>query len=217
MHRRNVRLGLTPRNALQPAPRTVSALLLIHFTFLLQVNLDFQDEADMVQMARLGIALQPIATALFANSPFRDGKPTGYLSWRSHVWTDTVRRSSVCTNVDYACTTPGRQHSGAELAHPCRGRACRAVCLVAPLLAVAQYLYLLPVRLTAAHHTCVLVTTPAVLHAVGSPAGTFVPPHVALRQFYEPSVSCPVHSSTQQQIRLSFVCRTLTVRHSAIR
>ena len=57
----------------------------------MQVNLDFQDEADMVQMARLGIALQPIATALFANSPFRDGKPTGYLSWRSHVWTDTVR------------------------------------------------------------------------------------------------------------------------------
>ena len=44
----------------------------------------------MVQMARLGIALQPIATALFANSPFRNGEPTGYLSWRSHVWTDTV-------------------------------------------------------------------------------------------------------------------------------
>jgi hypothetical protein len=48
----------------------------------------------MVQMARLGIALQPIATALFANSPFRDGKPTGYLSWRSHVWTDTVSISA---------------------------------------------------------------------------------------------------------------------------
>jgi Glutamate-cysteine ligase family 2(GCS2) len=60
----------------------------------LQVNLDFVDEADMVQMARLGIALQPIATALFANSPFRDGKPTGYLSWRSHVWTDTVSSSA---------------------------------------------------------------------------------------------------------------------------
>ena len=43
----------------------------------------------MVETMRLGIALQPIATALFANSPFRDGKPTGYLSWRSHVWTDT--------------------------------------------------------------------------------------------------------------------------------
>ena len=67
-----------------------------------QVNLDFVDEADMVQMARLGIALQPIATALFANSPFRDGKPTGYLSWRSHVWTDTVRLSAGMTN-----PTPG--------------------------------------------------------------------------------------------------------------
>ena len=56
----------------------------------LQVNLDFKDEADMVQMARVGIALQPIATALFANSPFIEGKPSGFLSWRSHVWTDTV-------------------------------------------------------------------------------------------------------------------------------
>ena len=43
----------------------------------------------MVDKMRLGIALQPIATALFANSPFRNGEPTGYLSWRSHVWTDT--------------------------------------------------------------------------------------------------------------------------------
>jgi Glutamate-cysteine ligase family 2(GCS2) len=66
----------------------------------LQVNLDFSDEADMVQMARLGIALQPIATALFANSPFRDGKPTGYLSWRSHVWTDTVSIFSACWDRD---------------------------------------------------------------------------------------------------------------------
>lgn len=54
-----------------------------------QVNLDFDSEQDMVDKMRLGIALQPIATSLFANSPFRDGKPTGYLSWRSHVWTDT--------------------------------------------------------------------------------------------------------------------------------
>lgn len=54
-----------------------------------QVNLDFISEADMIDCMRLSIALQPIATALFANSPFRDGKPTGYLSWRSFVWTDT--------------------------------------------------------------------------------------------------------------------------------
>ena len=43
----------------------------------MQVNLDFEDEADMVQKMRIGVALQPIATALFANSPFRDGQPTG--------------------------------------------------------------------------------------------------------------------------------------------
>ena len=54
-----------------------------------QVNLDFSSEADMVRKFRVGLALQPLATALFANSPFRDGKPNGYLSWRSHVWTDT--------------------------------------------------------------------------------------------------------------------------------
>lgn len=72
-----------------------------------QVNLDFEDEADMVQMARLGIALQPIATALFANSPFRDGKPTGYLSWRSHVWTGTVRvflGLTLCWNLCWQCS-----------------------------------------------------------------------------------------------------------------
>lgn len=54
----------------------------------IQVNLDFESEADMVEKMRIGIALQPVATALFANSPFRDGSDTGYVSWRSHVWTD---------------------------------------------------------------------------------------------------------------------------------
>jgi glutamate--cysteine ligase len=54
-----------------------------------QVNLDFESEADMIEKFRIGIALQPVATALFANSPFKEGRPTGYLSWRSHVWTDT--------------------------------------------------------------------------------------------------------------------------------
>ena len=53
-----------------------------------QVNLDFSSEADMVEKFRIGMALQPVATALFANSPFKEGKPTGYLSWRSHVWED---------------------------------------------------------------------------------------------------------------------------------
>ena len=55
----------------------------------IQVNLDFASEADMVQKFRVGLALQPVVTAMFANSPFTDGKPNGFLSYRSHVWTDT--------------------------------------------------------------------------------------------------------------------------------
>jgi glutamate--cysteine ligase len=57
-------------------------------TCTVQVNLDFGDEADMVKKFRVGLALQPVATALFANSPFREGKPNGFLSYRSQVWTD---------------------------------------------------------------------------------------------------------------------------------
>jgi glutamate--cysteine ligase len=58
-------------------------------TCTVQVNLDFGSEADMVQKLRVSLALQPVATALFANSPFLEGKPNGFLSFRSHVWTDT--------------------------------------------------------------------------------------------------------------------------------
>ncbi len=58
-------------------------------TCTVQANLDFLDEADMVEKYRVSLALQPVATALFANSPFREGSPTGWLSTRSHVWTDT--------------------------------------------------------------------------------------------------------------------------------
>ena len=54
-----------------------------------QVNLDYADEDDMRRKFRTSLALQPIATALFANSPFKDGKPSGWLSGRAHVWTDT--------------------------------------------------------------------------------------------------------------------------------
>src|SRR6202042_2414701 len=60
-------------------------------TCTVQVNLDFADEADMVKKFRVSLALQPIATALFADSPFTEGKPNGYLSYRSHIWTDTDR------------------------------------------------------------------------------------------------------------------------------
>lgn len=54
-----------------------------------QVNLDFASEADMVKKLRVGLALQPVITALFANSPFTEGKPNGYRSFRSEIWKDT--------------------------------------------------------------------------------------------------------------------------------
>jgi glutamate--cysteine ligase len=58
-------------------------------TCTIQVNLDYASEADMVKKFRVGLALQPLATALFANSPFTEGKPNGFLSYRSHIWSDT--------------------------------------------------------------------------------------------------------------------------------
>ena len=58
-------------------------------TATIQANLDFTSEADMVKKFRAGLALQPVVTALFANSPFLDGKPTGALSQRSAIWRDT--------------------------------------------------------------------------------------------------------------------------------
>ncbi|WP_415921824.1 glutamate--cysteine ligase [Tateyamaria sp. SN6-1] len=58
-------------------------------TCTVQVNLDFGSEADMVQKLRVAIALQPVAAALFANSPFFEGQPNGHKSWRSRVWRDT--------------------------------------------------------------------------------------------------------------------------------
>lgn len=58
-------------------------------TATIQVNLDYSDEKDMIEKMRVGQAVQPIATALFANSPFTEGKPNGYLSYRTLVWEDT--------------------------------------------------------------------------------------------------------------------------------
>ncbi|MEJ7777294.1 MAG: glutamate--cysteine ligase [Sphingomicrobium sp.] len=58
-------------------------------TCTIQVNLDYSSEADMVAKFRVGLALQPVATALFANSPLTEGKPNNYLSFRSHIWEDT--------------------------------------------------------------------------------------------------------------------------------
>ena len=58
-------------------------------TCTVQTNLDFGSEADMVKKFRVSLALQPLGTALFANSPFMEGRPNGFLSYRSHIWTDT--------------------------------------------------------------------------------------------------------------------------------
>src|SRR5690606_19198220 len=62
---------------------------MMYRTCTIQVNLDFGDEADMVKKFRVSLALQPIATALFAASPFKEGKPNGFKSLRSEVWRDT--------------------------------------------------------------------------------------------------------------------------------
>ena len=59
---------------------------MMYRTCTVQVNLDFGSEADMVKKLRVALALQPATTALFANSPFLDGKPNGFKSWRSHIW-----------------------------------------------------------------------------------------------------------------------------------
>ncbi|PQV53671.1 glutamate--cysteine ligase [Defluviimonas denitrificans] len=61
---------------------------MMYRTCTVQVNLDFASEADMVQKFRVALALQPVATALFANSPFFDGKVNGFKSWRSRIWRD---------------------------------------------------------------------------------------------------------------------------------
>jgi glutamate--cysteine ligase len=90
-------LGETPRmpkqryaimTAYMPKVGTMG-LDMMYRTCTVQVNLDFSSEADMVKKMRVGLALQPVATALFANSPFKEGEPNGLLSLRSEVWKDT--------------------------------------------------------------------------------------------------------------------------------
>ena len=97
-------LGFTPVSALADIPMMPKARYQIMRDYMpkvgglghqmmfrsctVQTNLDFSSEADMVKKMRVSLALQPVATALFANSPFADGRPNGYLSYRAHVWTD---------------------------------------------------------------------------------------------------------------------------------
>jgi glutamate--cysteine ligase len=98
-------LGFAPTLKLADAPRMpkqrygvmtaympkvgTRGLDMMYRTCTIQTNLDFSDEADMVQKLRVSLALQPIATALFASSPFTDGKPNGFRSARSEVWRHT--------------------------------------------------------------------------------------------------------------------------------
>ena len=63
-------------------------------TCTVQVNLDYSSEQDMLRKLRVSLLLQPLATALFANSPFTEGRPNGFLSYRAHVWTDTDNHRS---------------------------------------------------------------------------------------------------------------------------
>src|SRR5690554_154745 len=64
-------------------------LAMMTITASIQVNLDYAGEADMIKKMRVSQALQPIVTAIFANSPFSEGKPNGYLSYRAHIWNHT--------------------------------------------------------------------------------------------------------------------------------
>ncbi len=63
-------------------------------TCTVQVNLDYDSEQDMARKLRVSLLLQPLATALFANSPFTEGRENGFMSYRAHVWTDTDNHRS---------------------------------------------------------------------------------------------------------------------------
>jgi len=105
LHIRFLGIGMTPSWTLAEMPKMpkgrykimtaympkvgTHGLDMMYRTCTVQTNLDFSSEADMVKKLRVSIALQPVATALFANSPFTEGKPNGYLSFRSEIWRDT--------------------------------------------------------------------------------------------------------------------------------
>ena len=98
-------IGMTPKWSRQAMPampkgryRIMTAYMpkvgtlgldMMYRTCTVQTNLDYSSEADMVKKLRVSLALQPVATALFANSPFTEGKPNGFLSFRSEIWRDT--------------------------------------------------------------------------------------------------------------------------------
>ncbi|MCX7306268.1 MAG: glutamate--cysteine ligase [Hyphomicrobiales bacterium] len=67
---------------------------MMYRTCTIQVNLDFESEADMRRKMQVSLKLQPLATALFANSPFTEGRPNGMVSWRGDIWRDTDNQRS---------------------------------------------------------------------------------------------------------------------------
>ncbi len=75
---------------------------MMYRTATIQVNLDFESETDMRRKMQVGLKLQPLATALFANSPFTEGKPNGLLSWRGDIWRDTDNNRSGVLPMAYA-------------------------------------------------------------------------------------------------------------------
>lgn len=103
-------LGASPKWALEDTPHMPKSrydimrnympkvgkhgLDMMHRTCTIQVNLDFDSEADMIRKIRVGLSLQAVATALFANSPFLDGKPNGFLSYRGEIWRDVDNNRS---------------------------------------------------------------------------------------------------------------------------
>src|SRR6476646_11092645 len=98
-------IGMTPKWSLREMPampkgryRIMTAYMpkvgshgldMMYRTCTVQTNLDFSSEPDMVKKLRVSLALQPVVAAMFANSPFTDGKPNGFLSFRSEIWRDT--------------------------------------------------------------------------------------------------------------------------------
>jgi glutamate--cysteine ligase len=77
---------------------------MMYRTCTIQVNLDFDSEADMRRKMQVSLKLQPLATALFANSPFTDSRPNGFVSWRGDIWRDTDNQRS---GLKEFCFSPG--------------------------------------------------------------------------------------------------------------
>jgi glutamate--cysteine ligase len=115
-------LGSSPKWSLAETPRMpksryeimtrymprvgTKGLDMMYRTCTIQVNLDFESEADMRRKMQVGLKLQPMATALFANSPFAEGRPAGLQSWRSDTWRDTDNQRSglleICFSRDFS-------------------------------------------------------------------------------------------------------------------